>query len=132
MLTAKSHRGYNEGMHPSRPKVDTVDEYIELFPPTTQAKLKQLRDLIKKTAPKAEERISYAIPAYKTGARSVAYFAAYEKHIGIYPIPRNIPEAIASKLKPYVAGKGTLRFQLDKPLPLKLIEEVFEYQLLKG
>lgn len=117
-------------MHPARPKVDTVDEYIGLFPASTQRKLKELRLLVKKAAPKAEEKISYAIPAYKTGKRSVAYFAAYESHIGVYPIPRDIPAELAKQLEPHVAGKGTLRFSLDKPLPLELIQRVFEHLLL--
>jgi uncharacterized protein YdhG (YjbR/CyaY superfamily) len=116
-------------MHPARPKVATVDEYIDLFPKNTQTKLKEVRKLIKKTAPEAEELISYAIAAYKLRKKALIYFAGYEKHIGLYPLPHNIDPEFAEEIKPYVAGKGTLRFPLDRPLPLALIEKVVKHKM---
>jgi uncharacterized protein YdhG (YjbR/CyaY superfamily) len=117
-------------MHPERPKVATVDEYIALFPIATQAKLRQLRKLVQKVAPEAEEKISYAIPAYRTRAGSWAYFAAYENHLSLYPIPRNVTDDLLRQLEQHKAGKGTLRFSLDKPLPLELIRKVFKQLLI--
>ncbi len=116
-------------MHPARPKVASVDEYLDLFPEDTQAKLTQVRSLIKKLAPKAEEVISYAIPAYKLRKKALIYFAGYEKHIGLYPLPHNIDPDFAAEIEPHVAGKGTLRFSLDKPLPLELIEKVVKHKI---
>lgn len=116
-------------MHPARPKVATVDEYLELFPKDTQTKLTQIRELIKKVAPEAEEVISYAIPAYKVKKERLIYFAGYDKHISLYPLPHGIDAEFATEIEPHVAGKGTLRFYLDKPLPFELIEKVVRHKL---
>ena len=115
-------------MHPKRPKVATVDEYLVMFPTSTRKVLDELRKLIKKTAPKTEEVISYAIPAYKFNKFPVIYFAAYENHIGLYPLPHHIDEKFAAEIEPYIKGKGTLRFTLDKPLPLNLIKKVVAHR----
>jgi len=111
-------------MHPPRPKVATVEEYMKLFPKETAAVLQQIRDVIRLTAPDAEERISYAIPAYRTPDRRWVYFSGYEKHVSLYPAPREVSADFEKQLAPYRAGKGTLRFPLDKPLPLGLIRKV--------
>ena len=111
-------------MHPLRPKVENIDEYLKLFPSDTQEKLEQIRALIKESAPDTTETISYAIPCYKLGKKPVIYFAGYEKHVGIYPLPHNIDEAFEKELSSYVAGKGTLKFMLNQPLPIALIKKV--------
>jgi uncharacterized protein YdhG (YjbR/CyaY superfamily) len=61
-----------------------IDEYIEQFPADVQAILQKLRATIKKTAPAAEETISYQMPAFKYHGMLV-FFAGYQNHIGFYP-----------------------------------------------
>lgn len=108
-------------MHTPRPKVANVDEYIAMFPQTVQKRLQHVRQLIVSTLPESREVISYAIPAYKMDERRpVIYFAGYEHHIGLYPVPKKLPKA----LEPYVAGKGTLRFEHVDPLPEELLRDV--------
>jgi len=116
-------------MHPERPKVETVDEYIKLFPSETQEKLGQVRKLIKEVLPQADEVISYAIPTYKQNKKSVIYFAGYDKHISLYPLPHGIDAEFAAEIEPHIVGKGTLRFDLDKPLPFELMRKVVEHKL---
>lgn len=113
-------------MHPDRLKVESVEEYLILWPQTTQDMLNQLRELIQDIAPEASEVISYAIPAYKLPGqgRAFAYISAYEKHIGLYPGPHGAPAELEEQLQPYAHGKGTFRFALDKPLPLDLIKQI--------
>ncbi len=108
-----------------RTKAETVDEYLKQFPVETKERLEQIRTLIKQIAPEATEVISYAIPAFKlpNQGRAFVYFSGYPKHIGLYPLPKG-DDKLSGQIEPFVAGKGTLRFPLDQPLPLPLIKKV--------
>ncbi len=108
-------------------KVESVDQYIKSFPAATQKLLKQLRTTIKKTVAGAEEVISYNMPAYKYQGMLV-YFAAYEKHIGFYPMPSAITK-FKKEFLVYKSAKGSVQFPLNEPLPVKLIEEVLKFRL---
>lgn len=105
----------------------TVDEYIALQALETQVLLKQLRQCIKKAAPKAEEEIAYQMPGYKLG-RPLVYFAAYKNHIGFYPTPSGIV-AFAKELSPYKTSKGAVQFPIDEKLPLTLITQIVKYRV---
>jgi uncharacterized protein YdhG (YjbR/CyaY superfamily) len=102
-------------------------EYISGFPEDVQARLQQLRETIKKAAPEAEEVIAYQMPAFKQGGILV-YFAAFKDHIGFFPAPSGI-EAFEKEIAPYKSGKGTLRFPLDKPLPLDLVTRIVKFRV---
>ncbi|GAA4302868.1 iron chaperone [Compostibacter hankyongensis] len=104
-----------------------VDEYIADSPESVRPLLEQLRTTIKKAAPGAEEKISYAIPAFILHGHPVAYFAAFKKHIGFYPAPRQHP-LFEKTLAAYKGGKGTVQFPLDSPLPLDLIRKMVKYR----
>jgi uncharacterized protein YdhG (YjbR/CyaY superfamily) len=106
--------------------VTNVDDYISGFPKDTQALLKQLRTVIKKAVPDAEELISYQMPAYKYFGVLV-YFAGYKKHIGFYPTALGI-ERFKKELSPYKGAKGSVQFPLDKPLPLELITRIVTFR----
>lgn len=105
----------------------TVDEYIMQFPQELQEVLQQLRKTIRTSAPEAEERISYQMPAYYYKGNLV-YFAAFKKHIGFYPTPSGI-EAFKDKLTGYKQSKGTVQFPAGKPLPLDLISRIVKYRV---
>ena len=105
----------------------SVDEYIRLFPPATQKMLRQLRQIIRSTAPKATEGISYGIAGYKHQG-TLIFFAGFKNHIGIYPAPRQVP-AFQKELAAYKGGKGTVQFPLDQPLPEALIRKIVRYRL---
>ncbi len=100
----------------------SVDEYVKSFPKETAVRLKTIREIIKKNAPKAIEAISYNIPAYKLNGILV-YFAGYERHIGIYPYRDSMKLTKAESAK-YRSGKGTLRFPHNEELPVVLIERM--------
>ena len=110
-----------------RPHFRTIDEYIDTFPKDIQAVLEKIRKTIRKAAPGSEEAISYQMPTFKLNGNLV-HFAAYKNHIGFYPVPSGI-EAFKGELLPYIAGKGTLRFSLDKPIPYDLIEKVVTFRV---
>ena len=104
-----------------------VDDYIAGFPRSTQKLLKELRATIRKAAPQADEVISYQMPAYNFYGRLV-YFAAYEKHIGFYPMPSAI-EQFKGQLADYITSKGTVQFPLDRPLPVPLITKMTAFRV---
>lgn len=106
----------------------TIDEYIEIFPQNVQSILQKVRQIILKTAPEAEETITYGIPSFKLNGRSLVYFAAWKRHISLYPVPLG-DEAFQKELSPNVGGKGTVRFRLDKPFPYDLVEKIVKFLL---
>lgn len=111
----------------ARPTFSTIDEYINSFPEgEVKDKLVEMRAIIAKAAPEAEEAISYAIPTFKLNGKYVGYFAGFKDHVSFYPIPRDDKKLI-TEMKPYTAGKGTLHFALDKPLPKELITKIVNY-----
>jgi uncharacterized protein YdhG (YjbR/CyaY superfamily) len=113
-----------------RPQPASVDEYIGGFPPDVQAELVKIRALIRETLPDAEERISYGIPGYYQHGQ-VIFFAAYPRHISVYPAPAGVEEFKAD-LDRYQQGKGTFQFPLDQPVPYDLIRRTAEYRLAQN
>lgn len=103
----------------------SIDTYTNTFPPHTQTLLQQVRATIAAVAPQATEKISYGIPTFYLHGNLIHY-AAYSKHIGLYPSPKGI-QAFASELTGYKTSKGAVQFPIDKPLPLKLITRITLY-----
>jgi uncharacterized protein YdhG (YjbR/CyaY superfamily) len=105
----------------------TIDAYIEQFPPDVQKRLEELRVFIRAEAPLATEKISYGMPTFYLNGNLV-HFAAFKDHYGFFPSPSGI-EAFEAELAPYRTGKGTLRFELDKPFPWDIIRKVVQYRI---
>jgi len=113
-------------------KPDNTDEYIAGFPDDVQKLLQQVRNTIKKTVPEAVETISYGMPAFKLNGHYVVYFAAYKKHISIYPVPGE-NTVFEKEFAPYkTSGKGTVQFPPDKPLPLDLIKKIVQFNIKRN
>jgi|WetSurMetagenome_2_1015567.scaffolds.fasta_scaffold418730_2 uncharacterized protein YdhG (YjbR/CyaY superfamily) len=108
--------------------ITSMDEYIAVFPDDMQKILREVRSTIKSAAPEAEEKISYGMPTFKLNGTYLIYFAGWKNHISVYPIPAGSDE-FNKKIAPYIAGKGTLKFPLDKPLPLDLVAEMVQIQI---
>jgi uncharacterized protein YdhG (YjbR/CyaY superfamily) len=108
----------------------TIDEYISTFPPDIQKMLEDLRATIKASAPEAEEKISYQMPAFFLKGNLV-YFAAFKNHIGFYPTSSGI-EAFKQELSVYECSKGTVRFPIGKPLPLELISKIVQFRVIEN
>jgi uncharacterized protein YdhG (YjbR/CyaY superfamily) len=106
---------------------NNFDEYIATFPPGIQKILSLLRSTIKKAAPDAEEKISYAMPTYYLNGNLV-HFAAYKNHIGFYPAPSGIV-AFEKELSVFKTSKGAVQFPINKPLPLALITKIVKYRV---
>ncbi|HEX7845749.1 MAG TPA: DUF1801 domain-containing protein [Chitinophagaceae bacterium] len=107
-----------------------IDEYINGFSGDTKDRLSKIRTIIQKAAPKATEKISYAIPTFFYGGNLV-HFAAYKNHIGFYPGAGGI-EAFQKELGAYETSKGTVQFPHDKPLPAGLITQIVKFRVLQN
>ncbi len=108
--------------------VTSIDEYLAGFPKHIQKILGQVRAAIKKAAPGAEEKISYAIPTFTLNGKNLVHFAAFKNHIGFYPAPTG-SEAFKKELSVYKTGKGSVQFPLDQPMPLTLVTKIVAYRV---
>ena len=106
----------------------SVDDYIATKPETVQAILERVRGTIRKAVPRAEEVISYQIPAYKLDGGAVIYFAGWKEHYSLYPASDRLVKAFKRDLAPYKISKGTIRFPLDEPVPAKLIADIAKFR----
>lgn len=106
---------------------ETIDEYIAGFPPPVQEILERIRVTVREAAPEAQERISYRMPTF-TLKGNLVHFAAFEKHIGLYPTPTGI-ETFKDELSRYKTGKGSVQFPLDEPIPYDLIRRIVAFRV---
>jgi len=107
-----------------------VDSYIKSAPKETQPKLQELRKAIKAAAPRAAEKISYGMPYYHYEGR-LAYFSISKKHIGLY-IPTPVVAEHKKELEGYYAEGATIRFPLDRKLPIALIKKLVKARTKKN
>ena len=105
----------------------SVGEYIATHPDDTQAILRRVRSTIRKAVPGAEEVISYQIPTYKLHGGYVVYFAGWKQHYSLYPANDHLVVAFKDDLAQYKISKGTIRFPLSQPVPVKLIERIAKF-----
>jgi uncharacterized protein YdhG (YjbR/CyaY superfamily) len=97
--------------------------------PEARRPLRQMRQAIRKAAPGVTERISYRIPTFDLGGRYLLYMAAFADHVSIYPVTAGMVARYGDALAPYRSGKGTLRFALDRRLPLGLIVKLVKVRV---
>ena len=105
------------------PQERSVDSYLAALAPDVRGPLEALRQTIRGVLPDAEEVISYGVPAFKSDGRIVVFYAGWKSHLSLYPIPE-VDAETETLIGPYRAGKGTLRFALDKPVPVGVVERV--------
>ena len=109
----------------SKNQPERMDEYIKAFPKDVQSVLEKIRQSIRKVAPEAEETISYRMPALKLKGRVLVYFAAFRKHIGLFP---PAPREFKNEVSKYEGPKGNLKFPTDEPIPYGLITKVVRFR----
>jgi uncharacterized protein YdhG (YjbR/CyaY superfamily) len=114
----------------TKPKPKDVDAYIAAAPKEVQGKLKELRAVIRKTAPAAVEGISYGMPYYSYKGR-LAYFNVWKAHIGLY-VPTPVLEEHKKELDAYETTDATVRLPLDKKLPVTLIRQLVRARMKKN
>jgi uncharacterized protein YdhG (YjbR/CyaY superfamily) len=100
-----------------------IDEYLLDIPENQRLALETLRQIILETAPKAEEVISYGMPAFKYHGMLV-YFAAFKNHCSLFAANATLIEDLYPELKEYKTSKGTIQFTPEKPLPVALVRKI--------
>src|SRR5687768_6875143 len=105
----------------------SVDEYIATHPESVQPILQRVRNTIRKAVPGAEEAISYQIPTYKLHGSYVVYFAGWKQHFSLYPANERLVAVLKDELRPYEVSKGTIRFPLSQPVPVRLIGRIAKF-----
>ena len=109
----------------------TIDEYLASVSDDKRPALEKLRNTIRSIAPKAEECISYGIPAFRLNGMLVG-FGATSKHCALYLMSGTIVEAFREDLRGYDTSKGTIRFQADNPLPVALVKKLVRARIAEN
>jgi uncharacterized protein YdhG (YjbR/CyaY superfamily) len=103
-------------------KPKTTDEYLVAVASDKRAALEKLRKAIQPAVPKAEECISYGLPAFRLNGKFLVAFGAAARHCAFYP--GSIVQDFQEELKGYETSKGTIRFPANKPLPGALVRKL--------
>jgi uncharacterized protein YdhG (YjbR/CyaY superfamily) len=111
-------------------KAKTIDEYLAGLELDKRAALENLRRTVRAAAPRAEECISYQLPAFRLDGKMLVWFGATANHCAFYP--GGLVEAHKDELKGYDTSKGTIRFQADKPLRATLIRKLVKARIAKN
>jgi uncharacterized protein YdhG (YjbR/CyaY superfamily) len=109
-------------------RLASVREYIASKPKASRASLEAVRRAIRKAIPAAQEGLAYQMPAYTLGGIAVLYFAGWKTHYSLYPASDALAAKFARELAPYERSKGTIRFPLAAPVPVRLIERIAKFR----
>jgi uncharacterized protein YdhG (YjbR/CyaY superfamily) len=106
-----------------------IDRYLDALEEPKRTTLARLRQTILDVLPQAEQGISYGLPAFKVGGKTIAGFAAFKNHLSYLPHSGSVFPELTDELKGYSASTGALRFSTDKPLPAPLVEKLITVRL---
>ncbi|MDP1711361.1 MAG: DUF1801 domain-containing protein [Candidatus Nanopelagicaceae bacterium] len=106
-----------------------VDLYLSKVPEPQRSTLKELRKLIRAALPKAEECLSYNMPAYKVEGQVIAGFASAKKHCSYYPFSGRTLATLSAEVSKYVTTKGSLHFAVDKCIPATLVNKLVKTRI---
>ena len=108
----------------------TIDDYLAAVPDERRGVVEELRRTVRAAAPEAIETIAYQMPALRShGGQFLVSYAAYKNHYSLFPASGAVVEALGEELTPYLAGKGTIRFPADKPVPAGLVTRIVKVRL---
>lgn len=114
------------------PKTKNIDEYLAPLSDDKRGALEKLRKTIRAAAPKAEECISYQLPAFRLNGRMLVAFGATASHCAFYPMSSSTVEAFKDELTDFDTSKGTIRFQPDNPLPAALVRKLVKARIAEN
>ena len=114
----------------TKAETKTIDAYLAALSNDKRAALERLRKTIRAAAPRAEECISYQLPAFRLEGKLLVWFGASANHCAFYP--GAVLEAHKDELKDYDTSKGTIRFRADNPLPATLVRKLVKARIAKN
>jgi uncharacterized protein YdhG (YjbR/CyaY superfamily) len=106
-----------------------IAAYLAAQPPRTRVTLRKMRDVIRAAAPDGADAFSYRIPAIKLDGKALVWYAGFTNHTSLYPIGEAIRTKFAKELKAYETSKGTVRFPIDKALPVVLVKKLVKARI---
>jgi uncharacterized protein YdhG (YjbR/CyaY superfamily) len=109
-----------------------VEEYFAALPEPSRVALERLRRTIRRAAPDAEETISYQMPAFAQDGRTLVSYAAFKNHCSLFPTSTAVIAEHEEELRPFLAGKGTLRFDIEHPIPDELVAQLVEARIAEN
>ena len=110
-----------------------VDDYLDTLPADRRAAVEQLRQAVRAAAPEATETIAYDMPAFRShGGQFLVSFAAFKAHYSLFPASEAVVEALGDEVQPYLAGKGTIRFPADRPIPVATVTKIVRIRLAEN
>jgi uncharacterized protein YdhG (YjbR/CyaY superfamily) len=101
-----------------------IDEYIAALPQHQARALSELRAALVAAAPDALETISYSLPALRLRKKVLVYYAAFKDHLSLFPASGSVMSKLGPELRDHFAGKGTIQFTPDHPLPPAVVEQI--------
>jgi uncharacterized protein YdhG (YjbR/CyaY superfamily) len=107
----------------------SVEAYLAALPEDRRTALEELRRAIRAAAPDATETIAYQMPGFRTHGRLLVSYGAFKAHDSLFPASEAVVNALGAELTPYLAGKGTIRFPADRPIPVALVIRIVEVRL---
>lgn len=111
----------------------SVEEYLAALSDARRVGVEQLRQTINAAAPEATESIAYLMPALRShGGQFLVSYAAFKDHYSLFPASEAVVEALGDELTPYLAGKGTIRFPADKPIPVATVTKILMVRLAEN
>ena len=111
----------------------TVDEYLATLPDDRRADMDVLREAIKAGAPEATEVLAYKMPALRShDGQFLVSYDAYRRHYSLFPASGAVVEALGDELTPYLAGKGTIRFPVGRPIPAALVTRIVRIRVAEN
>jgi uncharacterized protein YdhG (YjbR/CyaY superfamily) len=125
--------GHETAARNPMPAPTTVDEYLATLTEDQRVAVQTLRETIAAAAPMATEGIAYQMPAFRShGGQFLVSFAAYKKHCSLFPASEAVVEALGDELTPYLAGKGTIQFRADQPIPVNTVRKIIEVRVTEN
>jgi uncharacterized protein YdhG (YjbR/CyaY superfamily) len=108
----------------------SFEDYLASLPVERREPVEVLRRTIRAAAPEATETIAYSMPGFRShGGQFLVSYAAYKNHYSLFPASGAVVDALGAELRPFLAGKGTIRFPAGEPIPTALVRKVVKVRL---
>jgi uncharacterized protein YdhG (YjbR/CyaY superfamily) len=108
---------------------EEIDRYLDALEEPKRTTLARLRQTIMEILPEADQGISYGVPAFRVGGKTIAGFAAFKNHLSYLPHSGSVFPQLTEELKGYSTSSGALRFGIGEPLPVPLVEKLIAARL---
>ena len=115
-----------------RPAEPAVDEHLARLPDDRRAAMALLRATIRAAAPDATEVITYNMPGFKAHGSFLVSYDAFKRHYSLFPASEGVVNELGDEIRPYLAGRGTIRFPANAPIPVDLVTRVVKIRLAEN